>query len=195
MVDTVLPARDSRALITMILALLGVYVLQYAVSALRTYLLRMTGDKFIIGMKKDIYQRAQYLPMSFYDKTSTGSVINRINGDTAAIQNFVLRVTQDAVVQFFTLIGILVIMSCLNWRLTLFSLTPIPFVVLIGRFFGKKIGPRYMRLWRRGASITTLLTDTIPGIRVIKAFTNENAAVDKYNAYNDEWLKEDSQVA
>ena len=66
---------------------------------------------------------------------------------------------------------------------------------LIGRFFGKKIGPRYMRLWRRGASITTLLTDTIPGIRVIKAFTNENAAVDKYNAYNDEWLKEDSQVA
>ena len=195
MVDTVLPSRDSKALITMILALLGVYVLQYAVSALRTYLLRMTGDKFIIGMKKDIYQRAQYLPMSFYDKTSTGSVINRINGDTAAIQNFVLRVTQDAVVQFFTLIGILVIMSCLNWKLTLFSLTPIPFVALIGRFFGKKIGPRYMRLWRRGASITTLLTDTIPGIRVIKAFTNENAAVDKYNAYNDEWLKEDSQVA
>ena len=195
MVDTVLPSRDSKALITMILALLGVYVLQYAVSALRTYLLRMTGDKFIIGMKKDIYRRAQYLPMSFYDKTSTGSVINRINGDTAAIQNFVLRVTQDAVVQFFTLIGILVIMSCLNWKLTLFSLTPIPFVALIGRFFGKKIGPRYMRLWRRGASITTLLTDTIPGIRVIKAFTNENAAVDKYNAYNDEWLKEDSQVA
>lgn len=195
MVDTVLPSRDRTALVTMILALLGVYVLQYSVSALRTYLLRMTGDKFIIGMKKDIYERAQYLPMSFYDKTSTGSVINRINGDTAAIQNFVLRVTQDAVVQFFTLVGILVIMSCLNWKLTLFSLTPIPFVALIGRFFGKKIGPRYMRLWRRGASITTLLTDTIPGIRVIKAFTNENAAVDKYNAYNDEWLKEDSHVA
>ena len=195
MVDTVLPARDGRALVTMILALLGVYVLQYAVSALRTYLLRMTGDKFIIGMKKDIYARAQHLPMSFYDKTSTGSVINRINGDTAMIQNFVLRVTQDAVVQFFTLIGILVIMCCLNWKLTLFSLAPIPFVALIGRFFGKKIGPRYMRLWRRGASITTLLTDTIPGIRVIKAFTNEKAAVDKYNAYNDEWLKEDAHVA
>ena len=195
MVDTVLPSRNGRSLVTMILALLGVYVLQYSVSALRTYLLRMTGDRFIIGMKKDIYTRAQHLPMSFYDKTSTGSVINRINGDTSMIQNFVLRVTQDAVVQFFTLIGILVIMCCLNWKLTLFSLAPIPFVALIGRFFGKKIGPRYMRLWRRGAAITTLLTDTIPGIRVIKAFTNEGAAVDKYNAYNDEWLKEDRQVA
>ena len=195
MVDTVLPSRESSLLIKMILLLVGVYVLQYTVSALRAYLLRMTGNRFIIDMKKDIYARAQHLPMSFYDKTSTGSVINRINGDTAMIQNFVLRITQDAVVQFFTMIGILVIMCCLNWKLTLFSLTPIPFVALIGRFFGKKIGPRYMRLWRRGAAISTLLTDTIPGIRVIKAFTNEKAAVNKYDAYNDEWLREDQQVA
>ena len=146
-------------------------------------------------MKKDIYAKAQYLPMSFYDKTSTGSVINRVNSDTSVIQNFVLRITQDAVVQFFTLVGILIIMICLNWKLTLFSLLPIPLVVIIGRFFGKKIGPRYMRLWRRGSAINTLLTDTIPGIRVIKAFTNEKSAVDKYDAYNDEWLREDNQVA
>lgn len=195
MVDSVLPARDSSMLIKMILVLLCVYILQYTVSAFRSYILRMTGDRIIIGMKKDIYAKAQYLPMSFYDKNSTGSVINRINSDTSVIQNFVLRITQDAVVQLFTLIGILVIMACLNWKLTLFSLLPIPLVVVIGRFFGKKIGPRYMRIWRRGSAINTLLTDTIPGIRVIKAFTNEKSAVKKYDSYNDEWLNEDSHVA
>ncbi|MBQ8943236.1 MAG: hypothetical protein IJ050_01925, partial [Clostridia bacterium] len=195
MVDKVLPSREMSMLIRMILILLAVYILQYTVSAFRSYILRITGDKIIIGMKKDIYAKAQYLPMSFYDKTSTGSVINRVNSDTSVIQNFVLRITQDAVVQFFTLVGILIIMICLNWKLTLFSLLPIPLVVIIGRFFGKKIGPRYMRLWRRGSAINTLLTDTIPGIRVIKAFTNEKSAVDKYDAYNDEWLREDNQVA
>ena len=195
MVDKVLPSREMSMLIRMILILLAVYILQYTVSAFRSYILRITGDKIIIGMKKDIYAKAQYLPMGFYDKTSTGSVINRVNSDTSVIQNFVLRITQDAVVQFFTLVGILIIMICLNWKLTLFSLLPIPLVVIIGRFFGKKIGPRYMRLWRRGSAINTLLTDTIPGIRVIKAFTNEKSAVDKYDAYNDEWLREDNQVA
>ncbi|MBR6940484.1 MAG: ABC transporter ATP-binding protein, partial [Clostridia bacterium] len=195
MVDKVLPSREMSMLIRMILILLAVYILQYTVSAFRSYILRITGDKIIIGMKKDIYAKAQYLPMSFYDKTSTGSVINRVNSDTSVIQNFVLRITQDAVVQFFTLVGIMIIMICLNWKLTLFSLLPIPLVVIIGRFFGKKIGPRYMRLWRRGSAINTLLTDTIPGIRVIKAFTNEKSAVDKYDAYNDEWLREDNQVA
>lgn len=195
MVDTVLPSRDMNALIKMILILLTVFVLQYTVTALRSYMLRITGDKIVIGLKKDIYAKAQYLPMSFYDKTSTGSVINRINSDTSAIQNFVMKITQEAVVQFFTLIGILVIMICLNWRLTLFSLVPIPFVAFIGRKFGRKIGPRYMRIWRRSAAISGLLTDTIPGIRVIKAFTNEKTAVDKFDAYCDEWMKEDDNVA
>ncbi len=195
MVDDVLPEKNSKLLITMILALLGVYILQYAVTAVRSYLLRMTGDRIVIDLKKDIYAKSQHLPMTFYDKTSTGSVINRINSDTGAIQNFVLRISQEAVVQFLTLVGILVIMICMNPKLTLFSLAPIPLVVIIGRVFGKKVGPRYMRLWRRGASISGLLTDTIPGIRVIKAFTNEERTVDKFDAYCDEWMKEDAKTA
>lgn len=195
MVDKVLPSKELRQLIIMIMALLGVYILQYSVSALRSYLLRITGDRIVIGIKKDIYAKAQFLPMSFYDKTSTGSVINRVTSDASAIQNFVLKISQEAIVQFFTLIGILVIMLCLNWKLTLFSLIPIPLVVLIGRRFGKKIGPRYMRLWRRGSAISTLLADTIPGIRIVKAFTNEENAVKKFDAYCDEWMKESQQTA
>lgn len=195
MVDTVLPSGQMNELIQMILILLGVYVLQYTVSAFRSYLLRVTGDRIVVGIKKDIYAKAQFLPMSFYDKTSTGSVINRVTSDAATIQNFVLKISQEAVVQFFTLVGILVIMLVLNWKLTLFSLVPIPFVALIGRRFGKKIGPRYMRLWRRGSAISTLLADTIPGIRIVKAFTNEQSAVSKFDNYCDEWMKESQKVA
>lgn len=195
MVDKVLPSGQSAMLVRMILLLLGVYVLQYTVSAYRAYLLRLTGDKIVMSLKKDVYEKAQYLPMSFYDKTSTGSVINRVNSDTSVIQNFVMKLTQEAVVQLFTLIGILVIMICLNWKLTLFSLVPIPFVVMIGRLFGKKIGPRYMRIWRRSAAISTLLADTVPGIRVVKAFTNEKSVVKKFGAYCDAWLEEDTSVA
>ena len=195
MVDDVLPSRNSKGLLIAIGVLLGVYILQYSVTGIRSYLLRITGDKIVVGLKKDIYEKAQYLPLNFYDKTSTGSVINRINSDTSAIQNFVMKITQEAVVQFFTLIGILVIMIALNWKLTLFSLVPIPFVVLIGRVFGRKIGPHYLRIWRRSSAISGLLTDTIPGIRIIKAFTSEQSAVKKFNAYCDEWLREDDKVS
>ncbi|HBL40635.1 MAG TPA: ABC transporter [Ruminococcaceae bacterium] len=195
MVDKVLPGKDLGLLYKAILILLAVYALQYTVTAFRSYLLRLTGDRIVVGLKKDIYAKAQYLPLSFYDKTSTGSVINRINSDTSAIQNFVMKITQEAVVQFLTMVGILVIMASLNWKLTLFSLVPIPLVAVIGRTFGKKIGPMYMRLWRRSSAISGLLTDTIPGIRIIKAFTNEKKAVKNFDAYCDEWMREDKRVS
>ncbi len=195
MVDTIIPQGDKRMLLIVIGALLGVYVVQYSVGALRSYYLRVTGDKIIVDLKKDIYAKAQFLPMKFYDKTSTGSIINRINSDTAQLQNFMLRITQEAVVQFFLLIGIVVIMMVMNWKLTLLSLIPVPLVILFSRFFGKKIAPMYRRLWRRSSSISTILADTIPSIRIIKSFTSEERAINKFSRYVDDWMNEDKSAA
>ena len=201
MVDDVIPGAASDAaaamnrLASVLVTLLCVYIVQYSVSALRGYILRYTGDQIVINLKKDIYAKAQYLPLSFYDKTSTGSVINRVNSDTGTIQNFVLRISQEAVVKFFLLIGLAVIMFSMDWKLTLFSFLPIPLVVLTGKFFGKRIAPKYRRLWRKSSAISTLLADTIPGVRVVKAFTNEEETTAKFSRYCDDWMKEDRKAA
>ncbi len=179
----------------MVLFQLCAYVVQYGVGTLRGYYLRVVGDKMIVSLKKDIYAKAQFLPMSFYDKTSTGSVINRVNGDTAALQAFILRISQEAVTQVFLLLGLIVVMFRTNARLSVFSLAPVPLVVLGSRIFGKKIAPKYRRIWRRGSAISSLLADTIPGVRVIKAFTNEDSAINKFGRYCDEWMREDRSVA
>ena len=161
----------------------------------RSYKLRLAGDRITLNLKKDIYEKAQYLPLSFYDKISTGSVINRVNSDAGVIQAFIMKITQEAVVQAFTLVGLVIIMFGMSWKLALFSLIPVPVVVIAGRLFGKIIGPKYMRLWRRSASISTVLASSIPGVRVIKAFTNEKETINKFARYCDEWYKEDKKVA
>ena len=201
LVDDIIPgaSKDAANAEKMLWISLGAlalaYVIQYSISAVRGYILRYSGDRFVINLKKDIYYKAQYLPLSFYDKTSTGSVINRINSDTGNIQNFVLKITQDAVVKFFLLIGLVVIMFVMDWRLTLFALITIPFIAISSKIFGKKIGPKYMRLWRKFSAISSLLADTIPGVRVVKAFTNEEDASAKFSSYCDSWLKEDKRAA
>lgn len=86
-------------------------------------------------------------------------------------------------------------MFMMSWRLALFSLIPVPIVVFVGKRFGKVLGPKYMRMWRRSASISSMLADTIPSVRVIKAFTNERKTVKRFNAYCDEWFKEDKKAA
>ena len=195
MVDDVIPNRDSTRLVTVLVALLGIYILQYVMNGFRSYKLRLAGDRITLNLKKDIYEKAQYLPLGFYDKISTGSVINRVNSDAGVIQTFIMKITQEAVVQAFTLVGLVIIMFSMSWKLALFSLIPVPVVVVAGRLFGKIIGPKYMRLWRRSASISTVLANSIPGVRVIKAFTNESQTIKKFERYCDEWYKEDKKVA
>ncbi len=195
MVDDVIPGKDSAMLIKVLAVLLGIYIFQYVMNGFRSYRLRLAGDRITLNLKKDIYEKAQYLPLSFYDKISTGSVINRVNSDAGVIQAFIMKITQEAVVQAFTLVGLVIIMFGMSWKLALFSLIPVPVVVVAGRLFGKIIGPKYMRLWRRSASISTVLANSIPGVRVIKAFTNEKETINKFARYCDEWYKEDKKVA
>lgn len=195
LVDDVLPQGDKQGLLLCVGILLGTYVIQYGIGAVRSYMLKIAGDRIVADLRNDVYKKAQHLPMRFYDRTSTGSVINRISGDTSTIQAFMLRITQEVVVQFFLLVGIIVIMFSMNWQLTLLSLLPVPFVVVGAKIFGKKIHPFYRRIWRRWSAVSSILTDTIPGIRVIKAFANEKKSVHNFETYNNEWLKTDIKAS
>lgn len=195
LVDEILPERNSRQLIVVVVILGCSYLIGVTVNIIRNYVLRVSSDRMIKALRNDVYRHAQMLPMKFYDKTSTGSVINRISGDTATINGFVLRLSQDVIVQFFMLVGIILIMFFMDWKLTLLSLAPVPIVVLGAKWFGRKIAPFYRRIWRRWAAVTSVLTDSIPCIRVVKSFTGEKRAVKRFEKYNEEWYNVDIQSA
>ena len=185
---------QARLLYTMIACLLFTYIVQYSLGILRSYFMRTIGDKAVAALRSDIYLKAQYLPMRFYDKTSTGSVINRIAGDSATLQGFILRITQEAVVHAFQLVGIIIIMLTLNPTLTLFSLIPVVFIVIFTRIFALKIRPYYRRIWKRWSAVFATLSDTIPCIKVVKSFTGETRSAKKFEEKNSEWLKMDLKI-
>ncbi len=195
LVDDILPNSNMQKLKAVVFILLSAYLLQHLIGIVRGYRLRVSGDKIVAELRNDVYRKAQHLPMSFYDKTSTGSVINRISGDSSTIQSFMLRITQEVVVQFFLMIGIIIIMFVMNWKLTLLSLIPIPIVVLGSRYFNRKIFPYYRKIWRRWSAVVSILTDSLPCIKVVKSFAGEDRAVDKFSDYNKEWLRVDTQSA
>jgi len=181
---------DRRTLLfTMVGILFAVYVLQYGVGIIRSYLMRIAGDRMLVALRNDVYSKAQHLPMRYYDKTSTGSVINRISGDTTTLDAYLLRITQEAVVHAFQIVGIVCIMIALNPYLTLLSLLPIVLIVIASRVFSKKVHPYYRRIWRRYSAIVSSISDTIPCIRVIKSFTGERRTSEQFEQKNEEWIE------
>lgn len=195
LIDDVIPSSSMKLLLTVIGILIGTYVAIAVVNSFRNYFLRTAGNSMIAQLKTDVYRHAQYLPMKFYDKTSTGAVINRINSDCGTIQSFILRSSQDVIVQSFLLVGITVMMLIMNWRLTLVALTPVPIIVFASYKFAHAQRPFYRAIWRRHTAMSSLLTDTIPCIRVVKSFTGEKDATKRFDRYTDEWLKTDTKHA
>ncbi len=189
LVDDVLPNKDKTMLMIIVIGLLISYVIQYTINGFKGFMLRKAGDKIVMNLRNDVFEKAQKLPMSFYDKTSTGSVINRISGDTTTLNDFMLRISQEVIVQFCLMVGIIVIMLVMNWKLTLLSLIPIPFVVIGSRKFGRMIAPYYRKTWRKWVAVSSVLTDAIPCIRVVKAFAGEKRTVKKFQKLNEEWRK------
>ena len=183
-----------KLLLIMVSFLFLSFLFQYGIGIIRAYLMRSVGDKAVSALRNDIYRKAQHLPMKFYDKTSTGSVINRIASDSSTLQQFMMRITQEAVVHAFQLVGIVVVMLALNPILTLLSLIPVVFIVIATRIFSKKIRPYYHRIWRRWSSVFSTLSDTIPCIKVVKSFTGEARSAQNFEEKNEEWLKMDLKI-
>ncbi len=191
LVDKVIPSSDMKMLLEVVGVLLAAYLIQLVVGVIRSYRLRYSAANIVTYLRNSLFAKTQKLGMRFYDKTTTGSVINRVNGDSTTIEQFMIRLSQEVVVQIFTLIGIAVIMMANNWKLALITLLPIPFIVVGTKIFGNKILPYHRKVWRRWAAVVSNLTDTLPGVRVVKSFSAEARSSDKFSYYTNEWLKID----
>ncbi len=195
LVDEVVHTKSLQSLRMIVSGLFLAYGGQAIFGGLRIYLLRYLSSHIVFDIRQEAFEKAQYLTVSYYDKRSTGSIMSRINGDTRQLQNFIIQATQEMLVQILTLIGIGIIMFSMHWQLAILTLLPVPIIIFISKAFADKVHPIYHRVWRRRSRMNAVLSDSIPGIRVIKAFTGEDRAVAQYIQRGEDLLDEQLRVA
>lgn len=191
--DAILPG-NVHVLWWVMGSLVGVHVLQSTFSALHIYLLHLLGNKVVVDLRTDVYRQVQKLTLKFYDKRQTGWIMSRVTNDTSFLQNFLVNGVQDIAIHTLTLLGIAIIMFSLHWKLALLALLPTPVVAIATGRFSKRMHKVYHRIWRRVSSMHAVLGDTIPGIRVVKAFNREDDEVAKFAEKNQEVFAENMRA-
>ena len=178
-----------------VLIIIGVYVLNTLLGTARTYMMRWLGNKVILDLRTSAYEHLQRLSLSFFNKKETGRLMSRISYDTGRLQEFIVRGIQEFMMDILMLSGMCVVLFVTNWRLAALTLIPIPIMIVGSVIFGKKVHLVYHKVWRRMAGISAILADTIPGVRVVKAFASEDREIDRFKEKNEEFFKFSMQEA
>ncbi len=167
-------------LVTIVLLMVGAHVFTAVFSAVRGYMMTWVGQRITLTLRNDAFRHMSILSLDFYQQRETGNLMSRITQDVGRLRDFIAEGLQDIIGDSMTLIYMCIIMFVINWQLALWVLLPIPFIILFSFYFGHKMHKVFHVLWQRYAGISTILASTIPGIRVVKAFTREKYEVGRF---------------
>ena len=179
------PHNNLRRLNQLVALMAGVYVARSIFTWLRSYLMAYLGQRVVADVRSMTYKHLQQLSIGFYDRRQTGQLMSRLTHDTGHIQDFVADSLQEIVIQSFTVIIAFVMLFKLSPWLTLLTLIPIPFIVLSTTIVRGFVRRYYRSARRRMGGLNAVLADSISGIRVVKAFAQEDRETERFDARNE----------
>ena len=184
MIDKVLMDKDMMMLNLISVGIVVVFLVRGIFYYGQSYLVSYIGEKVIIDVREDMFCKFQRMPMAYFDKHQTGETMSYITNDVAAIQSALVTNLIEMVTEGSILIGSIVMMVTLDWKLSLLTLVVIPLVGQAMKIFGKKLKRNGTLIQERAADITSLLQESISSIRVVKSFVRESYEIGRFNRQN-----------
>jgi ABC-type multidrug transport system fused ATPase/permease subunit len=173
LIDDVI-GKGNAALLPLLALAAGVATLIQAVTSIGlSQMLGIAAQRTITDLRKRVEQHVLRLPVSYFDSTTSGTLISRIMTDAEGIRNLVGNGLVQLIGSIFTAIGALFVLFYLNWQLTLITLvTLLVFGAALAVAF-KRVRPMFRKRGEINAQVTGRLTESLGGIRVVKAYTSE----------------------
>ncbi len=179
-INNYVPARDIK----LILLWGGILLLIYIVKAILNYIIcywgHMVGVKIQADMRRDMFKKLQKLPCSFYDENKTGHIMSRIINDLMDISELAHHGPEDLFLSLITMIGSFIVLACIEWRLALIVFAVIPFILFFTIKMRRHQKSSFKQMRIETAEINAEVESSIAGIRVSKAYTNEQYELDKF---------------
>lgn len=173
LLDEVVPNKDLSQLYTLIAIVITAITVQALTSFLLTRILSVQAQYLISELRSKVQKKVLSLPISFFDNTKSGALVSRIMTDVEGVRNLIGTGLVQLVGGSFTAIVSLIILIKLNAWMTLFVFVPLSIFGFIALKAFKFIRPIFRARGKINAEVTGRLTETLAGVRVIKAFNAE----------------------
>ena len=173
-VDKVIRNGEHNRLVKLILIMVLCTVTKSVFRYLYQLMFEHSSQNVIRSMRQDLYAHIQTLDFPWYDKSPSGNVMTLLTSDLDAVRHFVAWVMYQIVENVLIYVFSILVLSSINWKLTLAFLVIAPFIIFLVQKFKVQIKPAHMKVRDQFAVLNTRVGENISGNRVVKAFVRED---------------------
>lgn len=185
-VDKVLIDKDAMMLNIIVAAILLSFLVKGIFNYSQVYFMSLATQRVVANLREDVYRKLQSLSISFFEKRRTGDIMSRLTNDITSLQGVLTNGVVEWFTESFAFIGSICLIFYIHWKLAALTLFILPLAAVIVNKVGWKIRQSSYRVQGKLADVTSVLQETISGIRVVKAFAREDFENKKFIRHNEE---------
>ena len=170
----------TNTLVWFAVALLAASIARGFFDFARTYMTDSLSQFVAYDLRNRFYDKLQHLSFAYHDREHTGDLMSKATADVEAIRRYVNMGLVRSLEVFVRIIGLVAILSYLNWELTLISLAFVPFVVVRSTLVMGRLRRMWLQVQQKMGETVTILQENLVGIHVVKAFASEDFEKRKY---------------
>ena len=183
-IDVIVPAGDLPALARFAVLLVVLYAVRAALEFIVGYYGHVLGVNIQHDLRRDIYRHLHTLDTRFFDDTKTGQIMSRIVGDLFDLAEISHHLPEDLIMASVRLVGSLIVMLVIEWRLALVVFAVVPVLVVFSATFREKFRKAFKRNKETMATINEHIEESVSGVRVVRAFGNEEFETARFDEGN-----------
>ena len=188
-----IPNNNVNGIIIASIILLGIYLVRMLLRYFIQYYGHVMGVKMQAEMRKDMFDKLEKLPYSYYDNHETGKIMSRMTNDLFEISELAHHGPENIFIASITILSSFVYLMILNWILGLICFGMLPILLVISMYFRSKMKIAMTNSKIAIAKVNASIESSITGIRVTKAYTNAKTEAKKFDVYNEEFVNARSE--
>jgi len=194
-IDDGIIGRDVAFLTRAALLIVGLTVVQGLFTYVRSYFVESTAHRVAFDLRNELYVHLQRLSFSFHDKAQTGQLMSRGTEDINHIRAMLVMTMRPLVMAIGTLVAVTVILFRTDLLLAVLALLPMPFLIWYSIRFGVSLRPMFLKAQQQFGVMTSALQENVAGNRVVRAFAQERAESQRFEAELEELFDRNLRAA
>lgn len=175
---------DAKGLLPYALVFLGLIAAHAALQLIQSLVMQLLGQRAMRDIRTRLFRRVVTLAPSYFDRTPQGKIMTRLTGDVAALNEFISSGLVSVVADTVLLIGIVITLLVMDWRLALISFSLVPFLIGALAWLRGHLRQLYRAIRNRSTALNAYLNESLVGMVIVQAFLREDRNREDYRERN-----------